>query len=263
MFVPREPFGGNEKNPPPRPPSCASLKSLLSHSEEDGRNVMERCVEGFDGGITEKIMRSVCGLPYVPRLCTSTPPAPATPIPVATVPVGAPSTPVSDAISATPVPAAVYRPDCRLPRTPRSRFFESEMVVVMRAHGELLHHCMFHQLELLNKQMIGRVSVWSSCKGPTAQAALFGKLVCHGFWKELPKRKQWAAPHVPVIATRHRFELGPFPEVFRVSHAVEYVTNERTNHNNTKTGKMDPGGRARSRRLPSRGVRSGHAWQAT
>ena len=66
----------------------------------------------------------------------------------------------------------------------------------------------------------------------------------HDFWKELQKRKQSAAPHVPLIATRHRFEsktgntkaaegVGPLPEVFRVTPSLEYVTDERTNQNNT------------------------------
>ena len=76
----------------------------------------------------------------------------------------------------------------------------------MRAHCELLRNCMGRRVEILNKQMIGKMPIWPSCKGPTRRAALFGKLVSHGLRRELPKRGQLGAPHVLVIATRHRFE---------------------------------------------------------
>ena len=192
---------------------------LKTRSQATCRALIEDyAVMGGDRGLTRQVMRLACGLsPDAPvqakrTLDRRSETNAAEVVTVDSVAAEAPRTPAGAAPRTPGMGHAA-------PRTPgtalagRASFVDRERASVRRDHVALVKLCLRERLDMVNKSNIGRLTqgVWAA---PNAKerAAVFEKLLAHGFWVELPKRNQMTCPCIPVVETEHLFQSAlPHP----------------------------------------------------
>ena len=214
---------------------------LKTRSEARCRDIIEDyVVGGGDRGLTRQVMRLACGLSADAPVCAKRSLTGQCARQAATVSdaaegaregedvaVGAVSeaplatdsvAPLGNAAPGTPAVAAPGTPAGAAPRTPVGRtgrlsFVERERASLRRDHVALVRLCLRDGVDMVNKSCVGSMTrgIWGA---PSAKdrAAVFDKLLAHGFWVEIPKRNQMQHPCAPVLETEHPFESAlPHP----------------------------------------------------
>ena len=124
---------------------------------------------------------------------------------------GTPGTP--GGVAAPGTPGSVAAPGTPMGRTGRLSFVERERLSLRRDHLALVRLCLRDGVDMVNKSCVGSMTrgIWGAPNSKD-RAAVFDKLLAHGFWREIPKRAQMQHPCVPVLETEHPFESAlPHP----------------------------------------------------